>query len=596
MGYTVPNIRIRIVSCNTLMHFFHIYFVSLYPSLMKTLMKRYIIGFLLFCSVLHAREPVHPVFTLPFDFPLYLSANFGELRTNHFHGGLDFKTQGAVGKPVRCIADGYVSRITVSAGGYGNALYITHPNGYMSVYGHLDSFAPEVARYVEQYQYDHETFVADIVPDSAKFRFQQGDVIALSGNTGFSFGPHLHMEIRKTETNEPIDPLPFFRKKVGDKRAPLAHFIAFYPQAGKGVADGKSDMFTLRVEGKGASCLPRTVVAWGEIGVGISANDYMDGTQNNYGVRSVELYVDEAKIFHSVVDCFAFGENRAINSWVDYAFYKDHGKWIMKSFAAPGNPLRLLHTDENRGIVRIDQEKDYHFKYVLKDFHDNTSVYSFIVRGSKQSIPEYRPDMNSYLHYDRPNVIRKLGMQLTIPRGMLYEDVELNSVVRMDSSAISFEYQLHDKPVPLHAGCELMIGVRRLPVSDTTKYYIEKQSRDKYYSVGGYYENGWVKTVISELGTYRVAVDTIPPRITPLGKSSPSTRTIRYKVSDRGTGIKSYRGTVDDQFILVAYSAKNGTMTCHIDPERVSKGRHTFKLAVEDYCGNVSTIEKVLTY
>lgn len=559
-------------------------------------MKRYIIGFLLVCSVAHAQEAVHPVFIPPFDFPLYLSANFGELRTNHFHGGLDFKTQGVTDKPVHCIADGYVSRITVSAGGYGNALYITHPNGYLSVYGHLNSFTPEVARYVEQYQYEHETFVADIVPDSAQFRFKQGDVIALSGNTGFSFGPHLHMEIRKTQTNEPIDPLPFFRDRVEDKRAPLARLIAFYPQRGKGVVDGKSDMFTVPVRGKGTTCLSRTVEAWGEIGVGIAANDYMDGTQNNYGVESVTLLVDDVKIFQSTVDCFAFDENRAINSWTDYAFYKAHGKWIMKSFVAPGNPLRLLQTEENRGIIRIDQEKDYHFKYVLKDLHGNTSVYSFIVRGKKQPIPEYLPDMRHYLRYDRLNVIQKPGMQLVIPRGMLYEDVELNPLVHEDSAAISFEYRLHDKPVPLHAGCELMIGVRHLPVPDTTKYYVEKRVGGKRYSAGGHYENGWMKAKITELGTYRVAIDTIPPRITPWGNASSQARTIKYKVSDRGTGIKFYRGTVDDKFILVAYSAKNGTLTCRIDLERVSKGRHLFKLAVEDYCGNVSTIEKVLTY
>ncbi len=558
-------------------------------------MRRYIIAFLLVCPLLHAQEAKPVKFASPFDFPLYLSANFGELRANHFHGGLDFKTQGVVDKPVHCIADGYVSRITVSGGGYGNALYVTHPDGYLSVYGHLNSFAPAIARYVEQYQYDKETFAVDLAPDSARFQVRQGEVIALSGNTGFSFGPHLHMEIRDAATNEPIDPLPYYRRLIRDTRPPVARSVTFYPMQGSGVVDGAAVPKTCTVAaGAKGSCLPVPVNAWGRIGVGITANDYMDGTSNTYGVRAVTLYVDTAKVFRSVVDRYSFDESRAINSWTDYATYKEQGRWIMKSFVAPGNPLRLLSADRERGVVTIDEERDYHFTYLLEDLYGNTSRYAFTVRGSRQPIPACHSAGRHLLHYDRANVVQEPGLQLTIPRGMLYEDVALNTSVHADSSAISFEYTLHDEPLPLHAACELMIGVRHLPVADTTKYYIQRRIGTKLYSAGGRYENGWVKTTIRESGTYRVAVDTVPPHLTPVKASS--ARTLIYKVGDVGTGMKSYRGTVDGKFVLVAFNAKNGTLTCRPDAVRVPAGRHTFRLAVEDYCGNITTLEKLLTY
>lgn len=558
-------------------------------------MRRYIIAFLLACSMLHAQEAKPVKFVSPFDFPLYLSANFGELRTNHFHGGLDFKTQSVTNKPVRSIADGYVSRITVSPGGYGNALYITHPNGYLSVYGHLNSFSPVIARYVEQYQYEKETFTVDITPDSTRFPVKQGEVIALSGNTGFSFGPHLHMEIRDAATNEPIDPLPYYRSQIRDTRPPVARSITFYPMQGSGVVNGSVETKTYNIVAKAqGSCLATPVNAWGRIGVGVMANDYMDGTSNTYGVRSVTLYMDTAKVFHSLVDRYSFDESRAINSWTDYAAYKERGRWIMKSFVAPGNPLRFLSADKERGVVTIDEERDYHFIYLLEDLYGNTSRYMFTVRGCAQPIPAYHPDGRHYLHYDRANLVQEPGLQLFIPRGVLYEDVALNTSVHTDSSAISFGYSLHDKPLPLHVACELMIGIRHLPVADVSKYYIQRSVDTKHYSVGGQYENGWMKTNIRELGTYRVAIDTVPPSLTPVKSSS--ARTLIYKVSDEGTGMKSYRGTVDGKFILVAFNAKNGRLTCRLDAKRVPAGKHTFRLVVEDGCGNVTTVEKILIY
>lgn len=331
-----------------------------------------VLGGMLSAQAQHVQESK---FCSPFDFPILLSANFGELRPNHFHNGLDIKTQGVTGKPIHCIADGYVSRVAVLHGGYGQAIYVTHPNGLTSVYGHVISFAKNIQACVRQYQYAHETFVCDLKFQPGQFPVKKGDIIALSGNEGASAGPHLHLELRRTETGEYIDPMPYFKHLLKDSKAPVGSLIGIYPIQGKGVVNGSSHKKLLAIGN-----LKQPVHAWGEIYTGISAKDYMDGTSNFYGVHSVTLYVDSVQVFNSTTDKVLPDENRMINGFTDYEELTRTRRLIMRSYKLPGNRLRLLHTNENRGAVTIDEEKDYHFRYVLEDNFGNRRTYQFIVR------------------------------------------------------------------------------------------------------------------------------------------------------------------------------------------------------------------------
>ncbi len=522
-----------------------------------------------------------PDFRVPFDFPLTLSGNFGELRSNHFHGGVDFKTQGVVGKPIHCIADGYVSRVSVTPGGYGQAVYITHSDGYTSVYGHVLKFMPEVEKVVEAYQYEHETFPADLTFAPEQFPCKQGDIIALSGNEGYSFGPHLHMEIRRTETGELIDPLQFYMDKVKDTTPPRASQVVLYPQRGRGVVNGSSTKKSFPV-----GALGTPITAWGEIAAGIKAYDYMDGTMNNYGVRSVVLYVDSAEVFRSTVEGVLPDENRQINAWTDYAEYASKSSWIMRSHILPGSRLRMLEADENRGVITIDEERDYRFRYVLTDLYGNSSTYRFTVRGRMQELPHDIPDTRHYLSWKKGNVVQEPGMELVIPRGMLYEDVPLEVSLSKDTSSVAYTYRLGNAPVPLHAGCTLMIAVRQRPVEDTSKYYVVRRSKGRNASAGGEYENGWMKTTIRQLGEYTVAVDTLAPRIMPLGQKGWRTGNIRFKITDAETGIKDYKVKIDGEFALFAFSSKNAVLKMK-HPNRLKKGgTHTLEVVVTDHCGN----------
>jgi len=523
-------------------------------------------------------------FRSPFDFPILLSANFGELRPNHFHNGLDIKTQGVTGKPIYCIADGYVSRVAVLHGGYGQALYITHPNGLTSVYGHVVSFAKNIQAYVRQYQYAHETFTCDLKFQPGQFPVKKGDIIALSGNEGASAGPHLHLELRQTETGEYIDPMPYFKRYLKDSKAPVASLIGIYPIQGEGVVNGSTQKKLLNV-----NALRQPIHAWGKIYTGISAKDYMDGTSNFYGVHSVTLYVDSVQVFNSTTDRVLPDENRMINGFTDYDELTRTRRLIMRSYKLPGNRLRLLRTDENRGAVDINEERDYHFRYVLEDNFGNRRTYAFTIKGKRQEIPEYKPEADEMLYWNRTNVIQQPGMELVVPRYYVYDNVPLHTRVKGDSSHIAFDYVLDAGRTPIHSYCDLSIGLRHKPVADTTKYYIVQKAKWRS-SMGGKYENGWVKTRIRSLGTFSVDVDTVAPKITPVGQGGwRSNRQIRFRISDAESGIGTYKVYIDGKFVL--FGLKKGILVIQ-DPEKVKKGvPHKAEVTVTDQCGNTARKE-----
>lgn len=520
-----------------------------------------------------------PSFTPPFDFPITFSGNFGEIRANHFHGGLDFKTGGTIGKPVRALADGYISRIRVTHGS-GYVLDVAYDNGYSTINRHLSAFVGDVARRVEDLQYEKESWEVEITPEPDEYPVKAGQIIALSGNTGYSFGPHLHLDMIETATDEYIDPLPFFMNKVKDKTAPRAEGIMLFPQPGKGVVEGKQTRRAFPAHPT------KPITAWGLIGAGIRAYDYMDGVQNKYGVKTVILEVDGEEVFRSTIDRFAYEENRYINSWT-------HGQY-MKSFIEPGNRLRMLQASNgNRGLVEINEERPYRFVYTLSDALGNTSKVRFTVQGQKTTIAPVEHREKYALKWDKVNYLQEPGLELVIPKGMLYDDVLLNYSVRADSGDIAFTYQLNDTRIPMHNACDLRIGLRRRPLEDVTKYYVAGvTARGGKYRIGGKYEDGVMKVRIRDLGTYTVAVDTVPPVITPVNQAQwGRTGKIIFKAKDKETGINTYRGTIDGKYALFGKpNSISGNLVCELDPKHVEKGgKHVVEMTVTDGCGNRTT-------
>lgn len=543
--------------------------------------KTLFFSFLMAAAAVQARQPAarDTSFVPPFDFPIAFSGNFGEIRADHFHGGLDFKTGGAIGKPVHALGEGYISRVRVTHGS-GYVLDVAYDNGYTAINRHLSAFVGDAAKRVEALQYAEESWEVDIAPAPGEYPVHAGEVIALSGNTGYSFGPHLHLDVFRTCTGEYVDPIPFFRKHVKDKTAPSVQSVMLFPQPGKGVVNGKQERQAFALRGN------KPIMAWGVVGFGLCAYDHMEGVANRYGVHTVVLEVDGQEVFRSVVDRFFDSENRYINSWTQGQY--------MKSFIEPGNRLRMLHASNGQGgLVTIDKERPYHIAYTLGDALGNVSRIHFTVHGKRMDIAPVKRCGKYAFRWDRVNYLQEPGLALFVPKGRLYKDEYLNCKVWGDSSGIAFTYQLNDTPVPLHQSCRLRIGLRRMPVADTTKYYVARvNARGDKVNAGGRYRNGYMEAEILQIGTYTVAMDTVPPVLIPVSPNRWGRQgRIVFRAHDKQTGISSYRGTIDGQYALFGrLNSVNGNLVCELDTKHVRKGgKHVLELTVADGCGNRTT-------
>lgn len=522
----------------------------------------------------------------PFDYPISLSANFGELRSNHFHSGLDFKTGGVVGKEVHTVREGYVARVSVSPWGYGNALYINHPEGITTVYGHLLRFSPRIADYVKQKQYELERFDIDVTLQPDELPVAADEVVALSGNTGSSGGPHLHFEIRDTPSEEPMDPMDFYLDRVDDSRPPRFHALALMPRPGKGVVNGKSRKTKLRTPTvNGQPSVSARLEAWGEIGLAIRCNDYMDGTTNIYGVKDVVLSVDSQTIFHSHLDRFSFAETRYINSLCDYAEWRDGGQIFQKCFVEPGNRLPFLET-RDRGFLRIDEEREYPVAIRLTDAFGNSSTLNFKIIGKKQAIPAPDSAHATFFHWGSENRFGAKGVRLRIPKGNLYDNLYFKYEVRTDTTALADTHVLHDQAVPLHGAAVLSIYLRHDTLANKRQYGVVRFRRGRASWIGGVYRHGRVDADIRELGSYSVRSDTEAPTITPLAPQNWTRRKrITLRLSDNLSGVARYRGEIDGQYALFEMNNRS-VIHYDFDEERLPRGPHELRVTVTDACGN----------
>ncbi len=533
----------------------------------------------------------------PLNIPPSLSANFGELRNNHFHSGLDYRTQYAVNKPIFAIEDGYVSRINISPTGYGLALYIDHPTtGHTSVYGHLNSFSKKIQEYAVQKQYELEAFRIDISLQPDELPVKKGEQIALSGNTGSSGGPHLHFEIRDTKSEEPMDPLQYFGHTITDNVRPDLRGIAIYPQYGKAVVNGSVNPIRMNI-GKGKNGLPlqlpQRIRAWGVIGLGVKAYDLMNGTTNIYGVRNIKLFVDDEKVFESTIDRFSFDESRMINSFIDFEDWRLNRSFFMKSFVEPGNRLKFYESKEN-GYIHINKEKTYNLRYELTDTHGNRTSYSFVIEGVKQNIPEPKECRKRFSHL-LSNSFLNDDIALFLPTNSLYDDCCFNYSRVASTNYLSDIHQIHSKPVALYKNALLKIAVKDIAEENIPYLGVMKIDRaGKSSWVGGSYKEGFMEVEIRELGDkYAIGMDKTAPLITPISPAQwKAKRQITIQLKDERSGIQSFRGEINGQFVLFKHDTKSPNYTYTFDDTRLSRGTQNLLFKAVDNAGN----ESVYTY
>lgn len=542
----------------------------------------------------------------PVHFDVSLAGNFGEPRPNHFHGGLDIKTQQEEGKAVYAIGDGYVCRVSVNVGGMGNAVYVRHPEGYTSVYAHLQRFAPPIEALVRKWQYQHQTTDVDMTLCATDYPVAQGQLIALSGDTGASLGPHLHLEIHQTDNWNMMDPLDFMPELLEDSIAPKAHAVMAYPVKGEGRFCGQDEQQRFDFMG---FAIVDSLTAWGKVGFGLYAEDFMQGSDNRYGIRHTALYVDGEEVFSSDVDDIPMSANKMVNVWGDYDYYALNQQWFMRSFLLPGNKLPFLKADRNGGLVTFNQERDYQFTYVLCDFFGNQSKYSFTVTGRPDTIPPLVPDDSLVMKMDADQSCTFDGMDLKVPEGALLADVKVAPSSRSRRGGLSKEFVMTQKSVPLYGKAILRLRLEQ-EVDDHSKLYVSARRRTKKNEldeesghklfIPGIYHDGWVETEVTDLGdAFCIAHDVTPPRIIPVNQREWASQPLCvFDLKDEDAGIADFQGFVDGQFVLFDHVKKSSRIICDLrnTPVEPTGGEHRLQLKARDKLGNQSVFDGVINY
>jgi hypothetical protein len=547
-------------------------------------------------------------FISPLEIPVQLSGTFAELRSDHFHSGLDLRTGEKEGMKVFAVASGYVSRIKVSSGGYGKAIYITHPNGYVSVYGHLKQCAGSIGDYVKKQQYANESFEVDLYPQAGQIQVIKGEVIGLSGNSGSSGGPHLHFEIRDENSQKPVNPL-LFGFKVEDKSPPVLNLLKVYPvgrQSQVEYVNSSAEFFLVNTGGSWSLANQDTIQISGKVYFGIGTWDLFNNGNNKNGVYSVKLLADSLTVYQHQMESFSFDETRYINSLIDYSDWARKKRQVQKSYIQPNNHLSIYHGVVNNGIISFDDEKVHEMIYEVADIAGNISTLKFYVKSEKEDNAHENNEIqmgetNQIFTYKKDNEFRTDNVILKVPRNALYDTLSFSyQNLPGNRKMYSDIHRLHFDDVPLHSWCELSIRPDSLSQFLQQKAILVKLDDDKsFISVGGHWKEGYIHTQIREFGEYCVVADTVPPTIKPLNinnnKIITGQDTLSITIADTLSGINSYRGTLNGHWILMEYDAKNDLLFYKFDGH-LNKGENKFELTVSDKKNNISKYKATLIY
>ena len=558
------------------------------------LIMRVWLGVLLFSVFMMAQEKYpKDYFGSPLDITLSIAGSFGELRPNHFHSGIDFRTQQKEGFPVFATADGFVSRINVANFGYGKCVYIDHPNGFTSVYAHLQRFAPLVDKYVRTQQYGAKSYTIELRPETSLLPVKKGELIGYTGNTGGSSGPHLHFEIRDTKTEFAINPYLFgYDKLVKDTKKPILNGLMVYPLDKEASVNGTANplYLPLSVQADG-TYLATKVMAKGAIGFGINAHDISDFNFGKNGLYKLDAYLNGTRHFAYEFESFSFDESKHINCFIDFKHYKKTHQRYQKLFVGKVCPESIIKLKKEDGKIQVSSNLNATYKIEVQDFHGNkNSIYVPITFGEiAVKEPKVIEKTPFFLKSQNEQFYAKDGISVFIPEQTFYDDFYIKFEVKNN------ELFLHDETVAVSKPMTISFDVKKFTNQEKEKMFIGNIDNGKLEYNTTIKQDSSFTTKVKKLGRFLLAKDTVAPKIyNPSfkeGENLDNNEWLKIFISDNLSGIKEYQAYLNGKWILMEYENKLNRLIHYFSDAIYQDGKNEFKLVVTDNLGNTTTFE-----
>jgi murein DD-endopeptidase MepM/ murein hydrolase activator NlpD len=533
-------------------------------------------------------------FSNPLDIPLILSGTFGELRPNHFHAGLDIKTQQKEGFNVFASASGYVSRIKISHWGYGKVIYITHPNGYTTVYAHLQKFNDTIEAYIKKQQYLKESYEIQLFPAANELPITKGEVIALSGSSGGYAGPHLHFEIRDSKTEETINPM-LFGIEIEDTIKPSINTLVGYALNDDSYINNSNIPVQIAFKKlENGNLVADNITAFGTIGFGINSYDRLNGASNKNGLYSLTVVVNGLTTHEFIANKAAFDEGKYINLLIDYARYVNLNQTIQKGYTEPANKLNMYAVSVDNGFIKIEDGMNYIVEIIAKDFKNNTQKITIPIQGKKLSsfitapikTTPYKINCNEFQKFTIDNIT------VAFPKNTFYNDFYLDFEVE------NINVKIHNPTIPLNGKYTLTFDVSNYTDTEKKTLYIasiNKKGASSYETTVK--KDNTFYTSTKNLGNFTLKNDIIAPKVIPHNFTNnqwlTNANTLQVKISDQGSGIDTYRGEIDGEWILMEYNLKTGLLTYHFSDKSFTEAKHELVVTVTDNVGNTSTLNTI---
>ena len=519
----------------------------------------------------------------PLEIPLAISGTFGEIRSNHFHAGIDIKTQGRQGLNVRSVAKGWINRIRISHGGYGKALYIEHADGYISVYAHLKKFSPEIEAYVKAKQYEKKSYEIQLFPKFDALKVEKGMLIGYTGNTGGSQGPHLHFELRDRKNQNPLNPLSF-DLPVKDTQAPQIQKLFLYRQNPDGTASIQKQIVLNK---KNDSLFTGSLVETsGKISLGLQMFDRQDLSYNKNGIYQARIKMNGVTQIEYDFDRISFDDSKFINLFIDYKSLRTRGLKIQRLVRHKESKKSIFNNKYADGFMQIEEGRSYQIMVEISDFNGNTSFIEFYIVGKETNLDtvstsgkEIKKDLDYLFEFDKKSVY--------FPKGTFSEKVRI---------------EIKDKNDTITVGKDLFPVNKPFKVSFKKTFKEQKILRQSFVAMINYKnrpnylqtekKDGRLIAKSKKLGDFIISRDSIAPEVSPKnfkkGQWLSNFRYLEVKIKDDFSGIKKYRGSINGQWVLFEYEYKNQTLTYDFKDIVFDKALHELRLEVEDNVGNTT--------